>query len=94
LVSPLTAAPPALAIARTGDFDVFTRIPWRQGTIPSSAETGVRVDFLVNSARSKCTLTPVLKDIPRQDIETATRVLQRFEAQARRYAAQERAGDK
>ena len=35
-----------------------------------------------------------LKDIPREDIETATRVLQQFEEQARRYAAQERAGDR
>lgn len=35
-----------------------------------------------------------LKGIPRQDIETATRVLQRFEEQARHYVAQERGGGK
>lgn len=36
----------------------------------------------------------VLKDIPAQDLETATRVLQAFEEQARRYTERERTGNR
>jgi len=48
----------------------------------------------VLEARVKALRAAFLKGISRQDVETATRVLQRFEEQARRYVAQERCSGK
>ena len=57
--------------------------------LPEGRRLAGVLETQVKALRAAC-----LKDIPRQDIETATRVLQRFEQQARRYATQKRAGDK
>lgn len=48
----------------------------------------------VLEAQVKALRATFLKGINRQDIETATRVLQQFEEQARRYVTQERGGGK
>lgn len=57
--------------------------------LPEGRRLAVKMERDVKALRAK-----LLKDIPKEDIETATRVLQAFEERARRYIEQERASSK